>query len=84
MALRIHGIGDFGIDTATESGSDFRLLSESQAAKVLCLSRACLRHWRVVGQGPPWIRLGARLVRYDMAALRRWIEERAGAASDGT
>jgi predicted DNA-binding transcriptional regulator AlpA len=57
---------------------ELRILSEGELARYLRVSRACLRRWRAVGQGPPWLRVGKRLVRYDMAALRRWIEERAG------
>ena len=57
--------------------SELRLLNEAQAAKMLCLSRACLRHWRAVSEGPPWVRLGERLVRYDLSALRAWIERQA-------
>lgn len=60
-----------------------QLVSEAEVAKVLSVSRACLRRWRVRREGPPWLRVGDKLVRYDVAALRRWVEERAGAASDG-
>lgn len=59
--------------------SKIQLLSEVEAAKLLCLSRACLRHWRAVGAGPPWKRLGEKLIRYDLAELRRWVAEQAGA-----
>ena len=55
-----------------------QLLNESQAAKLLCLSRACLRHWRAVGKGPPWMRIGERLIRYDLTELRGWISKQAG------
>jgi predicted DNA-binding transcriptional regulator AlpA len=59
-----------------------QLLSEVEAAKLLCLSRACLRHWRTVGAGPPWKRIGERLIRYDLAELRRWISEQAGVQNE--
>jgi predicted DNA-binding transcriptional regulator AlpA len=56
----------------------FQLLNESQAAKILCVSRACLRHWRAHDGGPPWVRVGLKLVRYNVDALRAWIERQAG------
>jgi len=31
------------------------------------VSLACLRYWRGRGVGPPWLRIGRRLVRYDLA-----------------
>jgi predicted DNA-binding transcriptional regulator AlpA len=55
-----------------------QLLNEPQAAQILCVSRACLRHWRAHDGGPPWVRIGERLIRYDLAELRRWISEQAG------
>jgi predicted DNA-binding transcriptional regulator AlpA len=59
--------------------SNLQLLSEPATARALQISRATLRAWRSRGAGPPWLRVGPRLVRYDVAALRQWIEERAGA-----
>lgn len=61
--------------------SGLQLVNESQAAKTLCVSPACLRHWRAVGAGPPWVRIGERLIRYDLAELRRWISEQAGVSN---
>lgn len=65
------------MDTET-SERGLQLINEPQAAKILCVSRACLRHWRSHDGGPPWVRLGERLIRYDLTKLRRWISERAG------
>jgi predicted DNA-binding transcriptional regulator AlpA len=62
------------IDTST----DLALVTEERAAKILAISAAALRRWRRVGGGPPWLRIGERLIRYDLAALRVWIEEQAG------
>lgn len=54
-----------------------QLVNEKDVARTLGVSVHCVRHWRAHGGGPPWLRLGERLVRYDLAALRAWIEERA-------
>jgi hypothetical protein len=56
----------------------FQLVDESQAAKILCVSPACLRYWRANDGGPPWVRVGVRLVRYDLDVLRTWVEEQVG------
>jgi hypothetical protein len=53
-----------------------QLADERETAEMLRVSRASLRFWRARGGGPPWLRIGRRLVRYEAAALRRWIEER--------
>jgi predicted DNA-binding transcriptional regulator AlpA len=57
----------------------FRLGTEAEVSKLIRVSGACLRHWRSVGKGPPWIKLGGRLVRYDLCELRRWVEKQGGA-----
>ena len=54
-----------------------RLGTEAEVSKIIRVSGACLRHWRSVGRGPPWFKLG-RLVRYDLGELRKWIERQSG------
>jgi predicted DNA-binding transcriptional regulator AlpA len=60
------------------SNAELQLLSGRQVSSRFHVSEACLRRWRAIGQGPPWLRIGKRLVRYDVGALRRWLEEAAG------
>lgn len=57
------------------------LLGEAAAADVLGLSAATLRCWRSLGKGPPYRKLGTRVV-YDEAEIRSWTLDgaRAGAA----
>ena len=57
---------------------ELQLVNERRLARVLTVSPALLRRWRRIGGGPPWLRIGKRLVRYDVAELRKWITERAG------
>ena len=61
----------------SDGQDELQLLSERQTARTLTVSTATLRHWRATGQGPPWIRLGKRLVRYPSDKLREWIERQA-------
>jgi predicted DNA-binding transcriptional regulator AlpA len=62
-----------------DQSEDVRLLSEREVGRRLEVSRHSLRYWRARGEGPPWCRVGRRLVRYPLAELRRWIAERAAA-----
>ena len=61
-----------------EQARELQLVTELQAARMLAASPATLRRWRDVGGGPPWVRVGRRLVRYDVAALRAWVEQQVG------
>ncbi len=51
----------------------FYCLPEAEAARFLRCSRALLRKWRTKGGGPPFIRLGQRLVRYRTGDLEGWL-----------
>lgn len=48
-----------------------RRLTEVEAAARLALSPRTLQRWRVMGGGPPFLKLGAS-VRYDAEALEQW------------
>jgi len=51
------------------------LLSEHDVARILHLSVAALRRWRLLNFGPPFLKLGGS-VRYDPRALRAWLASR--------
>lgn len=64
-----------------------QLNDERETARMLHVSRATLRAWRARGGGPPWLRVGGKLVRYDLTAVHEWIAEqnnKTQAASAGT
>ncbi|UPT64827.1 MAG: helix-turn-helix domain-containing protein [Hyphomonadaceae bacterium JAD_PAG50586_4] len=52
------------------------LLTVEDAAARLKISKHTLNRWRVTGEGPPFIKSGPRLVRYDQAALDAWAQAR--------
>ena len=60
--------------------NDIRMLTEQQAAEYIGMSRSFLRKSRMDGNranrtpGPPFIRVTARAIRYDIRALDAWIE----------
>jgi predicted DNA-binding transcriptional regulator AlpA len=50
------------------------LLTESQVSERLQVSLACLRRWRLRGEGPLYIKVGP-LVRYRPEDVDGWIAE---------
>lgn len=53
-----------------------KLLSTTEAAKMLGVSVATLNSWRWKGVGPAYIRLSHKTVSYDEDALRAYAKER--------
>lgn len=52
------------------------LLDEKQAAERLGLQRKTLQRWRWRGEGPPFVKLSARAVRYSPEALDAFVTGR--------
>ena len=57
------------------------LLTVEDAAARLKISKHTLNRWRVTGEGPPFIKYGPRLIRYQEAALDEWAAERTRAST---
>ena len=51
------------------------LITEVQLSQRLQVSLACLRRWRLRGEGPQYIKVGP-LVRYRPEQVEHWIAER--------
>lgn len=51
------------------------LLNEHDVAQVYGLSVASVRRWRLLGQGPKYIKIGAA-VRYRPSDVSSWLESR--------
>lgn len=54
----------------------FSMLKECAAAQLLGVTPSCLRTWRARQQGPPYVRLGRRAIRYPLADLLSWASTR--------
>lgn len=50
------------------------LLDESEAAASLSVAVQTLRNWRWKGEGPRYVKVGARLVRYRRGDLAAFVE----------
>lgn len=48
-------------------------IPDTEAARILGCSVACLRAWRLQGRGPAFVRLGRRLVRYRLIDLQEYV-----------
>lgn len=48
---------------------------EAEAARYTNFARSTLRHWRLSGDGPPFIRVG-RVIRYRRRDLDAWLDSK--------
>ena len=53
-----------------------QILRTPEAARFLGLSASTLEKMRLTGEGPPFVRLGARVIGYDVDLLREWLKSR--------
>ena len=53
------------------------LITRAAAAEMLSISERTLERYDAVGNGPGFVRLGPRMVRYDPEACRAWAAARA-------
>ena len=59
------------------------LLDEQALASLLGLSVSTLRNWRVTRRGPPFVKLGARAVRYRQGDVEAFIAAGERLSRDG-
>ena len=52
------------------------LLTDKDVARRLAISVASVRRWRLLGQGPRHIKLGAAAVRYRSEDIASWLSTR--------
>jgi predicted DNA-binding transcriptional regulator AlpA len=60
---------------ATASNNFETLLNEHDVARITGLSVASVRRWRLLRQGPRFLKIGAA-VRYRTEDIRAWLESR--------
>jgi len=53
--------------------NDSRCLRASRVAEILSISVHTLRAWRTQGKGPPWHKIGQRVVAYPESDLWAWL-----------
>ena len=52
-----------------------KLLTEKEAAALVSVRAQTLSKWRMLGEGPPFTRVG-RAIRYRLSLLMDWLEAR--------
>ena len=52
-----------------------QLLTEREAAELLGLTRSFMQARRVRGDGPKFVRISSRCIRYDIQDLKAWISD---------
>ena len=57
-------------------------MTEKQIAVILSVSVASIRRWRLVKQGPPYLKVGSS-VRYSPPAVFEWLISRQGGGDLG-
>ena len=53
-----------------------QLVRQEQAAALLSVSPRCMENWRHRGEGPKFVRVSGRCIRYRKSDLTLFIEER--------
>jgi predicted DNA-binding transcriptional regulator AlpA len=53
-----------------------QFLDEDATAALLCVSVRTIQRWRSTGEGPRFVRAGARRVIYSRAAIEEWAASR--------
>jgi len=52
------------------------LLTEEHASRMLAVSPRTLRNWRTLGQGPAFVKISGRCIRYRSADIKQFIQDR--------
>jgi predicted DNA-binding transcriptional regulator AlpA len=65
----------------TENSNLEALLNEHDVARITALSVASVRRWRLLGQGPKYLKIGAA-VRYKPEDISAWLESRPSGGND--
>ncbi len=60
---------------ATPNNTIENLLNENDVSRITGLSVASVRRWRLLRQGPKYLKLGAA-VRYRLEDIRSWLDSR--------
>ena len=60
--------------TKTEKNPN-QLMTEKEAASLICYTQRALQNWRLRGGGPKYVKIG-RSVRYQRSDVLEFIEER--------
>jgi predicted DNA-binding transcriptional regulator AlpA len=66
--------GEISATNGSPTSDPDALLTERQAAELLGFTARSLQAWRYRGDGPQYVRVGARGIRYRRQDLQEWIK----------
>jgi predicted DNA-binding transcriptional regulator AlpA len=55
---------------------DGKYLSENELSALLRVSKRTIQRWRASGDGPPFVRVGAKSIRYELSSCKTWADQR--------
>lgn len=64
------------IERAAMASAVAPLLTPFQVGELLAVSERTLERWRMTGEGPEYVSLSRKVVRYDAAAITTFVEGR--------
>lgn len=65
VIIRVHHLVDVRLED---------LITEHEAAELLGVAYVTMRRWRRLGHGPPWFRIGPRLIKYERDSVLRFAQ----------
>jgi excisionase family DNA binding protein len=54
------------------------LMTEAELAQLLHVSLSTVKRLRVSGEGPPYVKIGKRAIRYRRGDVEAWLKRREG------
>ena len=54
------------------------LMTEAELARLLHVSLSTVKRLRVSGEGPPYVKIGPRAIRYRREDVEAWLKRREG------
>lgn len=63
--------------------NDESLMNQKEVAKLIGVAPRTLESWRYRGEGPYYLYLSKRCIRYRLEDINTWIEERKRGSSHG-
>lgn len=54
------------------------LVSTQEFSRMTNIKPRTIERWRLLGQGPGYIRVGGKLVRYRISAIEAWLQQHGG------
>ena len=78
VAVKPGGVSDLPPDLPRDGTADYwhSLIDEGEAADFLGLQKGTIQNKRQAGDGPRFVRLSARCIRYRRIDLKAWADER--------